>query len=73
MEWTSDTTSEKYTTMLGNCQGMVWQHPQGTWAALVSRDRSATAQNSFPSLEEAQAWCETRLEELAAAGRCDGD
>ena len=69
MAWTSD-TDQQYTVAQGRCQGLVWQHLHGDWAALVSRDGRAVSQDNFPTLADAQAWCETQLAALAAAGRC---
>ena len=68
MRWTSD-TDHQYTVTQGTCQGLVWQHLDGDWAALVSRDGRAVSQDNFLTLEAAQAWCETQLTDLAAAGR----
>ena len=69
MEWTMD-TDHQYTVTQGTCQGLVWQHLRGDWAAIISRDGSTVSHDSFPTLEEAQAWCEAQLVALAAAGRC---
>ena len=71
MEWTSDNGSQRYTTRHGSCHAAVWQHPDGDWSALISRDGHAVDQKWFPALEDAWAWCEARLAELAATGRCD--
>jgi hypothetical protein len=71
MEWTSDNGNQHYTTTQGSCQCVVWHHPDGDWAALISRDGHAVDQNWFPALEDAWAWCEARLAELAEVGRCD--
>ena len=70
LAWTRDTTRERYTITQGTCQGLVWRHEHGDWAALVSRDGTAVSHDSFFALEDAQAWCEAQLTALAASGRC---
>ncbi len=69
MDWISD-TGQQYTTTQGTCQGIVWHNTGGSWKAIVSRQGVAVRTNRFMTLEEAQAWCETQLAVLAAAGRC---
>ncbi len=69
MEWTMD-TDHQYTVTQGTYQGLVWQHLQGDWAGLISRDGSAVNQDTFPTLEETQAWCEAEIAARAAGGRC---
>ena len=71
MEWTSDNGNQRYTTTHGSCQAVVWQLADGDWAALISREGHAVDQNWFPALEDAWAWGEARLAELAVVGRCD--
>ena len=72
MEWTHD-IDQQYTLTQGTCQGLVWRHRHGDWAALVSRDDMAVSHDSFTVLEDAQAWCETEITLLAAMGRCTSD
>ena len=69
MDWISD-TDQQYTTTQGTCQEIVWRSTSRTWKAIVSRQGVAVHTNRFMTLEEAQAWCETQLAALAAAGRC---
>ena len=70
MEWTGETADEHYTTTQGRCQGTVWRNLAGEWTAVVSSDGIAVGQHSFAALEDAWAWCEAQLADLAAAGRC---
>ena len=70
MEWTSHNAGERYTTTQGTCQSTVWRDTTGQWTAVVSSEGLAVGQNSFASLEDAWAWCEAQLADLAAAGRC---
>ncbi len=52
MQWRSDDTHPHYTARQGTCEGLVWQHVHGDWAALVSRDGSAVKQDTVPTLEQ---------------------
>ena len=73
MEWTSDTTGQRYTITQGRCQGTVWQDATRHWTAIVNANGLALGQNSFTAVEDAQAWCEAQLADLTAAGRCTRD
>ena len=73
MAWTSNNAGQRYTTTQGRCQGSVWQDATDHWTAVVSANGLAIGQDSFTAVEDAQAWCEAQLEDLAAAGRCAGD
>ena len=70
MEWTSDNAGERYTATQGSCQGLVWRESAGEWSALISREGTALHTNRFTTLEEAWAWCEAQLADLAAGGQC---
>ena len=61
MEWVHDPTDQAATLIAGDACCRVWQTAGGTWAALISVRGDATAAYSFPSREEAQAWCEAQL------------
>ncbi len=69
IDWTSN-GDHQYTVTRGPCQALVWQHVDGDWAAIVSLHGSAVSHDSFPTLEEAHAWCEGEIAALAAAGQC---
>ena len=71
MDWTADDAGERYSASQGTCQGHVWRESTGDWAARISHEAHTVDQNWFPVLDDARAWCEVRLAELAATGRCD--
>ena len=73
MEWTSDTGGQTYTTKQESCQALVWRTMSREWNVLVSGEGSAVGHETFTTLEDAQAWCEAQLAELAAAGQCSKD
>ena len=73
MDWQTDTTRERFTLTQGTCQGLVWRPRHGDWTALVSRNGVALSHDTFTVLEDAQAWCETEITVLTAAGRCTSD
>ena len=73
MDWMADDAGERYSASQSTCQGHVWREVTGDWAALISHEGHTVDQNWFAVVEDAQAWCEARLAELAAAGRCADD
>jgi hypothetical protein len=72
MEWTSD-NGQTYTAEQDSCQVRVWYSTVGEWKAFVRWAGSTARYASFTTREDAQAWCEAQLVELAAAGQCSKD
>ena len=70
MDWTSDNRGQTYTVRQDSCQGLVWRTRAGEWRALVSWEGSAAGHANFPTLKDAQAWCEAQVAELITINRC---
>src|SRR3712207_296548 len=70
MEWILDPPTALYTLTMGTCAATVWLSTRHGYAAKVVHRGMATAQYGFETLENAQAWCLTKLAELRVAGRC---
>ena len=64
MDWVHDPRDAAYTLIQADARCRVWYTPTAaSWAALISVHGDATAAYSFPTREEAQAWCEAQLAE----------
>ena len=64
MHWHDDPTGQAATLIQGAARCRVWYTlAAARWAALISIHGDATAAYSFPTREEAQAWCEHQLTE----------
>ncbi len=63
MEWVQDPVDQAATLIQGEVRCRVWRTAGGTWAALISVRGDATAAYSFPTREQAQAWCEAQIAE----------
>ena len=63
MDWQDDPAEQAATLIQGDARCRVWRTAGGTWAALISVHGDATAAYSFPTLPEAQAWCEAQIAE----------
>ena len=61
MDGDDDPADQAATLIQGAMRGRVWQTAGGSWAALLRVHGDATAAYSFPTREEAQAWCEAQL------------
>jgi len=70
MEWTIDPITERPTLATGACTATVWNSRHSSYAATVTDNSMVTARDSFATLEDAQAWCLTKLAELRANGKC---
>jgi hypothetical protein len=68
MEWVQDPVDQAATLIQGAMRCRVWRTAGGTWAALISVRGEATAAYSFPTQEQAQAWCEAQLAERQHPG-----
>ena len=68
MEWNSDNPGQRYTTTKGRYEATVGQTEAGHWRARICCVGAVELQDTFNTLEDAWAWCEARLAELAAAG-----
>ncbi len=69
MEWTRDRDSGRYTLMMGTCTATVWNSGRHGYAAKVTYATIGTAQYGFETVENAQAWCLTKLVELRVSGK----
>ena len=63
MDWHEDAADQAATLIQGDVRCRVWRTTAATWAALISVHGDATAAYSFPTRQEAQAWCEAQLAE----------
>ena len=70
MEWTLDLATTRYTIAYGLCAATVWLSTRHGYAVKVGYGSMSTAQYGFTTLEDAQAWCLTKLAELRANGKC---
>ncbi len=71
MEWTIDPITERPTLATGACTATIWNAGHRDYAATVTDNSMVTAQQGFATLEDAQAWCLTKLAELRIAGKCE--
>ncbi len=69
MEWTIDPDTERPTLATGGCTATIWNAGHGTYAATVTDNSTVTSRRGFATLEEAQAWCLTKMAELRVSGR----
>ena len=63
MNWHNTPADQAATLIQGDARCRVWRTAADTWAALISVRGDATAAYSFPTQEQAQAWCEAQLAE----------
>ena len=61
MEWQRDQTGHLYTLEHNGCQALVWRVASSLWAAFISQHTATLAQERFPTLADAQTWCEGLL------------
>ncbi len=70
MEWTSNDSGQRYSARQDSCQGLVWPTRSGAWRACVRWEGSVAGHASFPTLEDAQAWCEAQVADRITTSRC---
>ncbi len=70
MEWQISSKLRQYTLEAGTCMAIVRQDLAQFWTAQIVRAGVAIEHDSFEALTDAQAWCITRLGELAAMDKC---
>ena len=69
--WQRGSVSQQYMLTSGTWQGRVWYLPfSQEWTAVISQANVVVSYNFFKNLVEAQVWCEGRLAELRAQGKC---
>ena len=69
--WLPGPASQQYILTSGTCQGRVWYLPfSQEWTAVISQANVVVSYTFFKNLVEAQIWCEERLAELQAQGKC---
>ena len=71
MEWQINPKLRQYTLEAGSCMAIVRQDLVQWWTAQIVRAGVAIEHDSFEALTDAQAWCITRLGELAAMDECE--
>ena len=71
MEWQISPKLRQYTLEAGTCIAIVRQDLAQFWTAQIVRAGVAIEHDSFEALTDAQAWCVTRLREIAAADGCE--
>ena len=71
MEWQENIPGQQYTLTGGSCTAVVTLEPAHIWVAQVARMGVAIEHDNFETLMDAQAWCVTRLGEIAAADGCE--
>ncbi len=72
MEWKTDPTGQQHVLTMGGCEGVILQDTARIWVAQATQRGVVTDHDNFQTLEDAQAWCLTRLAEYAADGKCMG-
>ena len=70
MEWQISPKLRQYTLEVGTCMAIVRQDLSQFWTAQIVRAGVAMEHDSFDALADAQAWCQSRLAELSAGGKC---
>ncbi len=63
--WIYDPANDRHILVAGDYQCRVWRATSGPWTAMISRQGVAVAHDHFPTLQDAQAWCEAQLDLLA--------
>jgi hypothetical protein len=71
VEWQISPKLRQYTLEAGTCMAIVRQDLAQWRTAQIVRAGVAVEHDSFDALTDAQAWCMTRLGELAAMGKCE--
>ena len=69
MPWEYDASTQAYRLVSGSYRCTVRRTAVGPWLAVISWQGQGADAYSFDTLDEAQAWCETRVTELAASRR----
>jgi hypothetical protein len=69
MTWGYDPLTKAYSLLTGLFRCTVRHTAAGQWLAVISCQGHGTDGYSFDTLQEAQAWCEARVTELAARKR----
>lgn len=62
--------ANQHTLTGGMRQARVWRLGSGVWMALISQAHVALADAAFPTLGDAQRWCEAQLSAQGASGPC---
>ena len=70
MEWKKDPADDQHTLTMGDCEGVILRTTATTWLAQIAQSGVVTDHDNLQTLEDAQAWCLTRLAEYAADGKC---
>ena len=63
MNWTLDASGRTYLCSLGSGQAPIWRSFTAAWIALICEGQVALGHRAYPTLPEAQAWCEAQLVE----------
>ena len=71
MAWERSLGELQQTLTAGSCQAIIKQSPAKVWWLGVVRAGVAIEHDSFDTVADAQAWCETRLDELEARDQCE--
>ena len=61
MNWILDATGRTYKCRLGSGEALIWRSFTAGWIALISEGQVAVGHRVYPTLPEAQAWCEAQL------------
>jgi hypothetical protein len=63
MNWILDATGRTYKCRLGSGEALIWRSFTAGWIALICQGQVAIGHSAYPTLTEAQAWCEAQLAE----------
>jgi hypothetical protein len=69
MEWHLNAAG-RHCLQQGEYIAEVWQTTDGTWIARIEAGGTFQSMGPFPNIEDAQAWCISRLAELRRSGAC---
>ncbi len=67
MDWRQGPFRRSYAITIGMSHALIWKTSKNQWSVSVSHDGSVIAQKMFTNVEDAQAWCEPRLAEIAGS------
>ena len=65
--WVYDPQTQTYALLNGRYRCTVRHIASGAWLAVISVEGQGADAYSFDTQEEAQAWCEARVAEIAAS------
>lgn len=65
--WAYDEQGHAYIRSIGHCTARLWEDENGRWMTQVTSGYRGISGNGYPTMVEAQAWCEDQAAQFIAS------